>query len=790
MTSIVSDAAGATYACTLAEFKALTDRPADSETLANAAMQAIVLTLGVDRCHVFRRGHEPSSTVLVTSTGDDGTPTGREPHALAAQTLNQYDSGLLPPPLVDGSLSVVIEGDSTAFGVCVCHRDSAAFTSDEVDFVRSIVEALTDTFRRAHAERDRARLSAVIASADDAIIEVTKEGRIFNWNAAAEALLGYRRGDVIGLSVTTLLDEDHVSEAFSIMAAVSRGATVRCRETRFRKSDGSPLDVLVRAVPIVLPGQRITAATLSVRDAGERREAEKKLHVQGDILAQMPAAIMVWRLDDPDDSASLRLVLANREASAAAGSSLDEDLGARFDEVTFNPAAVVGSGVYANVVRTGVPRDLGEHCASRDIDVRHWYHVQALPLPDACVAVVFQDVTERRALTGQLQHAQRMEIIGRLAGGVAHDFNNILTIIRGYGDLLRMKGGESASATRYLDEIDRATDSAQQLTRQLLAFSRRQTLNPVTLDLAAVLKSTRGMLQRLIGDDIQLSVSGDEPVKVVADPGQMEQVLLNLAVNARDAMPAGGKLVVESSVVQVRQETCEDPMDGDPPQPPDGAYGVLTVTDTGLGMDPATVTQIFEPFFTTKDSGKGTGLGLSTVHGIVKQSGGHITVRSTPGKGTSFRIYLPLTRGNVVAFQAKAPVRRTAGQVSGPARWRTVLLVEDDDPLRYLVRTLLTRSGFIVLEAGNPSEAFDALEAFSGTVDLLLSDVVMPCQSGPELAATLVVRFPEMQTVYMSGYMPNSSGYRKLPPDARFLQKPFSPDELMAVVNDSLPVEP
>jgi len=378
---------------------------------------------------------------------------------------------------------------------------------------------------------------------------------------------------------------------------------------------------------------------------------------------------------------------------------------------------------------------------------------------------------ERRVLTEQLQHAQRMEVVGRLASGVAHDFNNILTVVAGYGELLRAKLEGHPRALRDLDEIHRAADSARQLIRQLLAFGRNQAMQPVLLDLAATAKSARGMLSRLIGEEVELSVVGDGPVMVLADAGQIDQVLLNLAVNARDAMPAGGKLTVETGVAREAQRV----------------FGVLTVADTGLGMDEATVAHIFEPFFTTKAPGRGTGLGLSTVYGIVKQSGGHITVESKPGRGSTFRVYLPLATGKVVRFKTKAEDHKPAAVATRDITTSgTVLVVEDDDAVRSLLRSVLTSSGLIVLDAASPAEALETVVTYRGTVDVLLSDVVLPRHSGPELASNLIVRYPHLQVIYMSGYVRDGAGHRHVPPDAPFLHKPFSGDELMDVIRKAL----
>jgi PAS domain S-box-containing protein len=619
-------------------------------------------------------------------------------------------------------------------------------------------------------------LRTLVATATDAIVEVTKEGKIFNWNDGATALFGYTSAEAIGKPLTILLPESVTSASLTILDLVCRTATIGPIETSLRRSDGGPADVELRVAPIVLPDGRIVAASMVVRDASEKRRADRALQMHADILAHMPVAVVVWRLDDPDNSSSLRLVLANRASRDLVGLSLDERLGARFADVPLGPVDLRDPEPYAAVARSATPHDFGECRLGGAGGVRS-YQVKAFPLPDQCVGVAFHDVTERQELTGQLQHAQRMEVIGRIAGGVAHDFNNRLTVITGYADMLRREVDHSQSALERLDEIERAAQSAQQLTRQLLAFSRRQVLRPTNLDLSELVRSARGMLTRVIGEDVELIVIGERPLIVSADAGQIEQVLLNLAINARDAMPAGGKLFIELSLVHLSQSTASDP------EVTPGLYAALTVSDTGLGMERATLERVFEPFFTTKEVGKGTGLGLSTVYGIVKQSGGRITVQSEPGQGSTFTIYLPATDA---ARDQRTSNREVPVALSGSAH-HTVLIVDDDESLRALLRRVLTDGGYTVLEARDPEEALRVAGHFTGFIDLLLTDVVMPRQSGAELAARLTVSSPGTRVLYMTGYLPPAAtGHRRFPKDARLIHKPFSPGDLLNAIRHAL----
>jgi two-component system cell cycle sensor histidine kinase/response regulator CckA len=391
---------------------------------------------------------------------------------------------------------------------------------------------------------------------------------------------------------------------------------------------------------------------------------------------------------------------------------------------------------------------------------------------------LLSDVTEKRSLEAQLLQSQKMESMGRLAGGVAHDFNNLLGIITGYGELLRKRVGADPRLVKYVDDIVKAADRAAGLTRQLLAFSRRQVLQPRILDLNAVVAETEKMLRRLIGEDIQLMTVLDEHVGPVrADPSQMDQVLMNLAVNARDAMPRGGRLTIETGNVVLDQAYAREHAGVEP-----GHYVMLAVSDTGHGMTPEVRSRIFEPFFTTKDPGKGTGLGLATVHGIVKQSEGHIWVYSEPGRGATFKVYLPRTDAPGLAIEAPAPV-----PIELPRGSETILLVEDEASLRELVRECLEASGYKMLEASHGTAALEVGERHPGRIDLLMTDVVMPGMSGRELAEHLRASRPEIRTLYMSGYTDDAVVlHGVLAEDMAFLQKPFTAAQLARQVREVL----
>jgi two-component system, cell cycle sensor histidine kinase and response regulator CckA len=377
-----------------------------------------------------------------------------------------------------------------------------------------------------------------------------------------------------------------------------------------------------------------------------------------------------------------------------------------------------------------------------------------------------QDITVQKELEEQLLQSRKMEAIGQLAGGVAHDFNNLLTVICSCGDLLNKHPVMTGTARQYVEEILEAGRRGAQLARQLLAFGRRQVLQPRNLNLNNIVAGIEKLLQRLIGDSIELHiVQASDAGLVRVDSGQMEQVIMNLSVNARDAMPEGGRLTIETANVEL----------------PAGPHVMLTVSDTGRGMDPETAARVFEPFFTTKEVGKGTGLGLAMVYGIVRQSGGDITVASEPGKGAAFRIYLPrlVNALESIAEPAAFFLRRTQAT-------ETVLVLEDEKSVRSLIRQILTGEGYSVLDTGDPGQAIRLCHRHAGKIDLFIVDVVLPAMSGPQVAQHLVKLRPEAKVLYISGY-PGRFGQEEL---SDFLRKPFTPEMLTRRVRQALDVSP
>ena len=436
----------------------------------------------------------------------------------------------------------------------------------------------------------------------------------------------------------------------------------------------------------------------------------------------------------------------------------------------------------ARAAATGKPVEGEEYDLARDDGGPRHVLAYAAPLLDEAgrtrgAVGAFLDITDRKRAQAEAQHSQQLLAIGQLAGGVAHDFNNLLTAISGYASLLLTTLGPNDPRRVDVAGIQEATARASALTQQLLAFGRKQVMQPTTVDLREVLADTGRMLDRLIGEHIDLAIVADPALgPVFADRSQLSQVLVNLALNARDAMPDGGRLTIDARETPVTDDYAGSHLAVTP-----GSYIRIAVSDTGVGMTPDVQARIFEPFFTTKPHGKGTGLGLSTVFGIVKQLGGHIFVYSEPGHGSTFKVYLPRVEG---AAEPASPAPEPGAWIGGT---ETVLIVEDDAAIREVVRRVLEMASYTVIEAGTPREALEAAERHSGPVHLLLTDVVMPELTGRQLADRLLRQRPRLAVLYMSGYTDDAIVHQgRLDPDTAFLQKPFTPEWLLRRVREVL----
>jgi PAS domain S-box-containing protein len=506
-------------------------------------------------------------------------------------------------------------------------------------------------------------------------------------------------------------------------------------------------------------------------------EVRRRLLLLDSIVENLPMMVFV------KDAAELRFERINRAGEVLLGVARDELLGKTDHDFFTAQQASFFQAKDRETLSAASPIEVAEEPIATPRGLR-WLRTMKMAIRNekgtaTHLLGISEDITPRRDMAeqlrrteDQLRQSQKLEAVGRLAGGIAHDFNNLLSVILTYTSVIVDDLNPADPLRSEIEQVHIAGERAVDLTRQLLAFSRQQVLAPRVVDLNETLASMEKMLRRLLGEDVQLSLLCARGLGAIfADAGQIEQVLMNLVINARDAMPEGGRLTIETAGVELDAEFAAAHL-GVPP----GSYVMLAVSDTGIGMDAATRARVFEPFFTTKGPGKGTGLGLATVFGIVHQSGGTIWVYSELGRGTTFKIYLP---------RATASVRTAPPRVEERARGglETILLVEDDDAVRTIVRMILRRAGYDVLEAQNGGEAFLVCEQHEAPIHLLLTDVVMPRMSGRQLADRLVALLPDMPVIYMSGYTDDAIVHQGvLEADVDFLQKPITPEPLLRKV--------
>ena len=630
----------------------------------------------------------------------------------------------------------------------------------------------------------------------DAVVAVDRDGTIVQVNSQAQELFGYDYEELIGQKVEVLVPERYRHQHHSHRDTFS--ATPKTRrmgadlDLYGRRRNGSEFPVEISLSPVSTEnGVFVLSAIRDISDrkriAEELRRANEELHRRtaeqlGEYRSRLASII------DSSDDAILSKDLHGTITSWNKGA---ERL------YGYTPEQVIGKHI-SLLAPSDRPNEISEilQKIAAGESIEHYESVRVAkdgrqlsvsisvsPLRDAAgkivgASAIAHDITAQKRAEGQLRQSQKMEAIGRLAGGVAHDFNNILAIINACTEFLRDRIDPSAEPSLFVENISKATQRGASLTRQLLSFSRTSTIQPCVLDLNDRLKDISKLLRPLLGEDIEVLIVSRSPSAVIeADPGQLDQIVVNLAVNARDAMPRGGKFILETAAVRFDEDFAEQhqPMAA-------GKYVQLAVSDTGSGMDEATVSRIFEPFFTTKEVGKGTGLGLSTVYGIVKQSAGHILVYSEPGHGTTFKIYLP-SADHKVGLESKPEVETVSPKRQGT----TILLVEDDVIMRALTRQLLLEHGYTVVEANDGKSALEWVESHPGPIDLLLTDVIMRHVSGPELAERLHASHPTLKVVYMSGYTGELMTNRDvLKPGVTLLEKPFTRTALLNTIHTTL----
>jgi len=633
-----------------------------------------------------------------------------------------------------------------------------------------------------------ARVAAIVESSNDSIISWTPSGIITTWNSRSEQMYGYRAEDALGRDMSLIVPADSLGELGHLHERVLRGEQVAPFETQKLRRDGSLIDVSVTLSPI----RDLTGAVVGLsavgRDITGSRQAVEALRSsearKGAILDSALDAIVTMNHEG-------RIEEFNPAAERTFGLAAADVIGRRLSEVIIPPAQ-------RDAHDTGLDRflDTGEgpligRCTEL-IAMRGdgslfpaEVTINEVELPGSAVFTGFiRDVTERKAaetarlsLEDRLHQSQRLESLGQLAGGVAHDFNNLLAVILNYASFVAEAVPDDAGVQFDVEQILSASERAAALTRQLLMFARREPVRPEILDLNAVVEHVRGLLARSIGEQIDLVVkAGTDLPAVRADRGQTEQILLNLAVNARDAMPNGGLLTIETTCVEIDLEYLEFHPGLTP-----GPYVQLSVSDSGTGMTRDVVSRAFEPFFTTKAKVDGSGLGLATVYGIVTEAGGAVNIYSEEGLGTTVRVYFPATTDVAAAMIAKprlAPIR---------GHGETVLVVEDQDAVRAVTVRILRRNGYAVVEAASGDEALASAASLTGGIHLLLTDVVMPKMGGRELVERFKVDHPNLPVLYMSGYSQSTLGpNRVLDDDVALIQKPFNEIQLLYSVHETI----
>jgi len=623
------------------------------------------------------------------------------------------------------------------------------------------------------------RYAAIVKSSDDPIIEADLNGTVLSWNPAADRIYGYSAKEMIGKPISILAPPDHHDEIPGILERLRRNELVKNFENVRVRKDGQRINVSLSIFPVRGSYGEISGFCTIARDITERKRAEEARACLATAIEQAAETIVIT-----DTDGTIQYV--NPAFEKLSGYSREEAIGK-------NPR-ILKSGRHDQDFYRAMWDTLtrGEVWTGNVINERKdgkiFEEVAVIsPVRDASGKIVNyvavkRDVTQEMQMEAQIRQAQKMEAMGKLTGGIAHDFNNLLTAILGYSEILLSRVSDVDPSRKDIEEIKRVAERAAGMTRQLLAFSRKQIHKPRILNLNEIVLHTEKMLRRLIGEHIEFTVyAADDLWRVKVDPGQIEQVVMNLVVNSKDAMPEGGKLTIETSNAEL-----DDSYVRKHPYVKPGPYVMLAVTDSGCGIDAETQSHVFEPFFTTKEEGKGTGLGLSTVYGIVKQSSGYIFVYSEPGKGTTFKVYLP--RVEEIPDQGSPSeefltmTKRTKAMGS-----ETILISEDEGSVRELVQTVLENQGYKVLAAQDGKEALEISYRYDGPIHLLITDLVMPQIGGQELEKRLAQSRPGIKTLFMSGYTEYAVvRHGILDFGGNFIQKPFRLEVLERKVREVL----
>jgi len=621
---------------------------------------------------------------------------------------------------------------------------------------------------------------AALQSAEDAIVTLSLDGMITTWNPGAEQLFGYSAEEAIGTNIGIIVPDDCKAQMSAELARIARGERVRHYETIRVARGGRPMIVSLSVSPLLSPSGAIVGASKIARDITERKNAEDAL-LESEEMARgiIETALDAFIQMDEDG----RMIGWNPQAEALFGWSRDEVIGKALGDliVPERLRARHTAGV-ARFLQGGGSTILGKRiemdALRRDgTEIKVGLKVTALRRRSGYVFNAFvQDFPEKRALDEQLRMSQKMESIGQLTGGVAHDFNNMLTVITGTIEILAEGVANDPKLAATVKLIDEAATRGVEMTQRLLAFARKQPLQPHSTDVNTLLVDAAKLLRQTLGEQIEIeSILQDELPPVLVDASQLTTALLNLALNARDAMPYGGKLMLETCDVHLDEAYARANGEVRP-----GQYVMMAVSDTGRGIPAAIRDKVFDPFFTTKAPGKGTGLGLSMVYGFVKQSGGHIKIYSEEGQGTSIKIYLPQARetDKVLELALAAPIE--GGQ-------ETVLVVEDDALVRNFVMGQLKSLGYTTLVAANAAEALSLIDR-GATLDLLFTDVVMPgTMNGRQLAEEVIKRLPSVKVLFTSGYTQNAIVHHgRLDPDIILLPKPYRKSDLARLVRAAL----